>query len=94
MDQLRHYLEDPCKSTHQAAKRSATDADITSIFWGNLNFEKLLAILSFAPRRIAEVEEKAIRLSGDADVFGANEPVKGNASHIITILTAEEEEEP
>ena len=39
-------------------------------------------------------EEASMWLSGDADVFGANEPVKGNASHIITILTAEEEEEP
>jgi hypothetical protein len=33
-------------------------------------------------------------LSGDADVYGASEPVKGNASHIITILTAEEEDDP
>jgi hypothetical protein len=32
---------------------------------------------------IAEVEEASMWLSGDADVFGANEPVKGNASHIM-----------
>jgi len=69
----------------------ATDADITNIL-GNLDPEKLLAILSLRPT-IAEVEEASTWLSGDADVFGANEPVKGNASHIITILTAEEEEE-
>jgi hypothetical protein len=42
---------------------------------------------------VAEVEEASMWLSGDADVFDADEPVKGNASHIITILTAEEEEE-
>jgi hypothetical protein len=71
---------------------AATDADITSIL-GNLDSDKLLAILSLHPT-VAEVEEASIWLSGDADVFGANEPVKGNASHIITILTAEEEEEP
>jgi hypothetical protein len=71
---------------------AATDVEITSIL-GNLDSDKLLAILSLHPT-IAEVEEASIWLSGDADVFGANEPVKGNASHIITILTAEEEEEP
>lgn len=70
----------------------ATDADFTSIL-GNLDADKLLAILSLHPT-VAEVEEASIWLSGDADVFDADEPVKGNASHIITILTAEEEEEP
>ncbi|MFZ3248090.1 MAG: hypothetical protein WB037_22815 [Pseudolabrys sp.] len=70
----------------------ATDADITSIL-GNLDADKLLAILSLHPT-VAEVEEASIWLSGDADVFDADEPIKGNASHIITILTAEEEEEP
>ena len=69
----------------------ATDTDITSIL-GNIDTDKRLAILSLGPT-IAEVEEAAMWLSGDADVFGANVPVKGNASHIITILTAEEEEE-
>jgi hypothetical protein len=68
----------------------ATDADVTSIL-GDLDSDKLLAILSLRPT-IAEVEEASIWLSGDADVFGVNEPVKGNASHIITILTEEEEE--
>ena len=70
----------------------ATDADVTSIL-GNIDSDKLLEILSLRPT-IAEVEEASMWLFGDADVFGANEPVKGNASHIITILTAEEEEEP
>lgn len=70
----------------------ATHADITNIL-GNIDSDKLLAILSLRPT-IAEVEEAWMWLSGDADVFGANEPVKGNASHIVTILTAEEEEEP
>ena len=65
---------------------------ITSIL-GNLDADMLLAILSLHPT-VAEVEEASIWLSGDADVFDADEPVKGNASHIMTILTAEEEEEP
>lgn len=72
-------------------KVAATDADITNIL-GPIDSEKVLEILSLHPT-IAEVEEAAMWLSGDADVFGANVPVKGNASHIVTILTAEEEEE-
>ena len=70
----------------------ATDTDIKSIL-GNIDFDKLLVILSLRPT-IAEVEEASMWLSGDTDVYDANEPIKGNASHIITILTAEEEEEP
>ncbi len=69
----------------------ATNADIKDIL-GSINSDKLLAILALRPT-IAEVEEAAMWLSGDADVFGANEPIKGNVSHIVTILTAEEEEE-
>ncbi len=69
----------------------ATDADITSIL-GSINSDKVLAILSLQPT-IAEVEEAAMWLSGDADVFGAGKPVKGNASYIVTILAAEEEED-
>jgi hypothetical protein len=32
-------------------------------------------------------------MAGDDDIFGAGKPVKGVASHIITILTEDEEEE-
>lgn len=70
----------------------ATDTDVTSIL-GSINSDHLLEILSLRPT-IAEVEEAAMWLSGDTDVFGANKPIKGNVSHIVTILTAEEEEEP
>ena len=67
----------------------ATYADIKSIL-GDIGSQKLLAIRSLYPT-IAEVEETSIWLSGDSDAFGAIEPIKGNASHIITILTTEEE---
>ena len=76
---------------NSAGKAIATDADIRSIL-GGINSEKLLEIVSLRPT-IADVEEAAMWLSGDADVFGANVPIKGNASHIVTILTAEEEGE-
>jgi len=71
--------------------KAATNADITGIL-GPIDSDKLLEILSLHPT-VAEVEEAAMWLSGDTDVFGASPPVKGNVSHIVTILTAEEEEE-
>jgi hypothetical protein len=70
----------------------ATNKDIVSIL-GEIDHEKLLEIISLAPT-IAEVEAASMWLSADADVFGAGEPIKGRASHIVSILTAEEEEEP
>ncbi len=69
----------------------ATHADIAGVL-GNIDADKLLAIVALRPT-IAEVEEASMWLSGDADVFTANQPVKGKASRIVTILTAEEEEE-
>ena len=71
--------------------KAATNADITGVL-GAIDSDKLLQILSLHPT-VSEVEGAAMWLSGDTDVFGANPPVKGNVSHIVTILTAEEEEE-
>ena len=70
----------------------ATHQDVQSIL-GNLDTEQMLAIMSLHPT-IADVEEASVWLAGDADVFGAGEPVKGVASDIVTILTENEEEEP
>ena len=69
----------------------ATHADITGIL-GHLDQDKLIEIISLQPT-IADVEQASIWLSGDRDVLGAATPVKGKASHIVTILTADEEEE-
>ena len=71
--------------------KAATNVDITSIL-GPIDSDKLLEILALHPT-VSEVEEAAMWLSGDPDVFGANPPVKGNVSDIVTILTVEEEEE-
>jgi hypothetical protein len=70
----------------------ATHDDITGIL-GEIDREKLLQIISLAPT-VADVEAASLWLSGDSDVFGAGEPIKGKASRIVTILTAEEEEPP
>jgi hypothetical protein len=69
----------------------ATHEDIVSIL-GELDLEKILAILSLQPT-IADLEAASLWLGGDTDVFGAGEPIKGPASEIVSILTADEEEE-
>jgi hypothetical protein len=71
--------------------KAASNADVTGIL-GPIDSDKLLQILSLHPT-VSEIEAAAMWLSGDSDVFGSNPPVKGNVSHIVTILTAEEEEE-
>ncbi len=68
----------------------ATRQDVKDVF-GNLDDDKLTAILAAQPT-IRDLEEAAVWLSGDKDVFGAEEPLKGPASRIVTILTADEED--
>jgi hypothetical protein len=64
---------------------------VTAIL-GHLDESKMLPILALHPT-IADVEEAVMWLGGDRDVFGAGPPLKGIASQIVTILTANEEEE-
>ncbi len=40
---------------------------------------------------IADIDETRMWLGGDRDAFGPASPIKGAASQIVTILTAEEE---
>jgi hypothetical protein len=70
----------------------ATSDDVARIL-GNLDETKMLSILALRPT-IADLEEASIWIGGDRDVFGPGEPLKGIASRIVTILTADEEEEP
>ena len=65
---------------------------ISRASWEPSTLTSFWQILSLHPT-VSEVEGAAMWLSGDTDVFGANPPVKANVSHIVTILTAEEEEE-
>lgn len=74
------------------ARKLATHDDVKSIL-GDLDATKMLPILALRPT-VADVEEASMWLGGDLDIFGAAEPLKGVASQIVTILTAEEEEEP
>ena len=50
--------------------KSATNVDVTGIL-GAIDSDKLLEVLSLHPT-VAEVEEAAMWVSGDTDVFGAN----------------------
>ena len=69
----------------------ATCYDIRRIL-GNLDETKLLPILALRPT-LSDVEEASIWLGGDADVFGAGEPLGATASEIVTILIGDEDEE-
>jgi len=59
---------------------------------GTLDEAKLLDIMALRPT-ILDVEEASVWLAGDADVFGAGQPLKPVAGDIVAILTADEEEE-
>ncbi len=75
-----------------SSRKAATHDDVKSIL-GDLDETKMLPILALRPT-VADIEEVSIWLGGDADVFGAAEPLKGVAGQIVTILTADEGEEP
>jgi hypothetical protein len=70
----------------------AAPDDIRRIL-GALDEVKVLDITALRPT-ILDVEEASMWLAGDADVFGAGQPLKPIAGEIVAILTADEEEEP
>ena len=80
------------KSDSTAAKQGLATADEVRQILGNLDATKMLPIMALRPT-IADVEEASMWLGGDRDVFGPG-LLKGIASQIVTILTADEEEEP
>jgi len=69
----------------------ATRDDIKAIL-GNIDADKMLTIVELRPT-IADVETASSWLAGDADVFGAGEPLKGAAADIVAILTEGEDED-
>ncbi len=78
-------------ATIQDRETLATADEIKHIF-RNLDDAKLLAILALRPT-ILDLEQASMWLSGDKDVFGAGQPLRGVAGDIVAILTADEEEE-
>jgi len=71
-------------------RRTATMQDVTAIL-GQLDSTKAVPIMALSPT-VADVEEASLWLGGDRDIFGPGQPLKGVASQIVTILTADEEE--
>jgi hypothetical protein len=69
----------------------ASPADIRSIL-GALDESALLEILALRPT-IRDVEEAAMWLSGDRDIFGAGEPLRDVVAEIVAVLTPNEEDE-
>lgn len=69
----------------------ASSADIKGIL-GALDESALLEILSLRPT-IRDVEEAAMWLFGDRDIFGAGEPLKDVVAEIVAVLAPNTEEE-
>lgn len=69
----------------------ASSADIKSIL-GALDESALLEILTLRPT-IQDVEEAAMWLSGDRDIFGAGEPLKDVVAEIVAVLTPDEKDQ-
>ncbi len=76
---------------NQPAEHPATPEDVARIL-GNLDSAVMLPIMGLRPT-IEDVEEASMWLGGDRDVFEPAPPLKGVASKIVTILSADEEEE-
>jgi hypothetical protein len=66
--------------------------DIKSML-GDLDNAKVLDILALQPT-VRDVEDAVMWISGDPDIFGAGESLKGVAAEIVAIVTADEQEEP
>jgi hypothetical protein len=75
-----------------AARRGLATSDDVARILGDLDPTKMLPIIELRPT-VLDVEEASMWLAGDRDVFGPGPPLQGIASRIVTILTAEEEEE-
>lgn len=79
----------PSANTSDRAKLALAD-DVKRVL-GSLDNDKLVDIIALRPT-INDVEEASLWLAGDADVYGAGEPLKSVAGRIVEILTADEEE--
>ncbi len=69
----------------------ATRDDVISVF-GEIDDAILTDILHLQPT-VEDLERASLWLGGDPDVFGAERALQHPASAIVTILTADEEDE-
>jgi len=81
------------RSKSGAASPTATRSDLVRLV-GDADEETVLDILALHPT-IAEVEEAVLWAAGEGDALAkAGHRLSANASEILNILTADEEEEP
>ncbi len=73
------------------AERLASTEDIRAIL-GALEERELLEVVALRPT-IGDLEKAAVWLSGDPDIVGAREPLKGVAGEIVDLLKSDEEDE-
>jgi len=78
--------------TTMADANAASAAEVKRIL-GAVDDAKLIDIVALRPS-IRDVEQASLWLAGDADVFGAGQPLPPMAGDIVAILTADEEDEP
>jgi len=71
------------------AKLAVAD-DIRRIL-GALDSDKMIAIMALQPT-VKDVEQAALWVAGDADVFGG-QPLETGPGRIVEILTADEDDE-
>lgn len=69
----------------------ASTGEIRAIL-GALDESDVLEIAALRPT-VHDVEEAATWLSGDRDVFGAGETLRGIAAEIVAVLTPDEEDQ-
>ena len=59
---------------------------------GDLDDAKILEVLALKPT-VLDLERASVWLSGDKDIFGPGEPTGGIAGQVVSVLTADEEDE-
>jgi hypothetical protein len=69
----------------------ASTGEIRAIL-GALDESDVLEIAALRPT-VRDLEEAATWLSGDRDIFGAGEPLRGIAAAIIAVLTPDDEDQ-
>jgi hypothetical protein len=79
------------KDSATSSPDPASTDDIRKIL-GALDESDLLEIAALHPTT-HDLEEAATWLSGDRDIFGTGEPLKGVAAEIVDILTSDEDDE-
>jgi hypothetical protein len=86
-------MEKIMTSAPALAEQHLASADDVKLILGELDSAKVLDILALHPT-VSDVEQASMWLAGDSDVFGPGQPLPPVASEIVTILTAEEDEDP